>query len=32
MSVKYYDWTAYHANMRGNKVAIIDLDAQNELT
>jgi len=32
MSVKYYDWTAYHANMRGNKVAIIDLDTQNELT
>ena len=32
MSVKYYDWTAYHANMRGNKVAIIDLDTRNELT
>jgi fatty-acyl-CoA synthase len=32
MSVKYYDWTAYHANMRGNKVAIIDLDTNNELT
>ena len=32
MSVKYYDWTAYHSNMRGNKVAIIDLDTRNELT
>ena len=32
MSVKYYDWTAYHANMRGNKVAIIDLDTHNEVT
>lgn len=32
MSVKYYDWTAYHADMRGDKVAIVDLDTQNELT
>ena len=32
MSVKYYDWTAYHANMRGDKVAIIDLDTNNEVT
>ncbi len=32
MSVKYYDWTAYHANMRGNTVAIVDLDTKNELT
>lgn len=32
MSVKYYDWTAYHASVRGDKVAIVDLDTQQEVT
>ena len=32
MSTKYYDWTAYHASMRGDKVAIVDLDTQEEVT
>ncbi len=32
MSVKYYDWTAYHAYVRGNKVAIVDLDTKAEVT
>ena len=32
MSVKYYDWTAYHANVRAHKVAIVDLDNQHETT
>ncbi len=26
MDVKYYDWTAYHARIRPNKKAIVDLD------
>ncbi len=32
MSVKHYDWTAYHAGVRGSKVAIVDLDTQEEVT
>ena len=32
MSVKHYDWTAHHAGMRGDKVAIVDLDTGVELT
>ena len=32
MSTKYYDWSAYHASMRGDKVAIVDLDTQEEVT
>jgi fatty-acyl-CoA synthase len=32
MSVKHYDWTAHHAGVRGDKVAIIDLDTGSELT
>lgn len=32
MSVKYYDWTAYHAQVRGEKIAIIDLDTQEEVS
>ena len=32
MSVKHYDWVAHHANMRGDKVAIVDLDTGTELT
>ena len=31
MSVKHYDWTAY-AGVRGSKVAIVDLDTQEEVT
>ena len=26
MAVKHYDWTAHHAGVRGDKVAIVDLD------
>ena len=32
MGTKYYDWTAYHAGVRGNKVAIVDLDTAEEVT
>ena len=32
MTVKHYDWSAYHANVRPNKVAIRDLSANKELT
>ena len=32
MAVKYYDWTAHHAHMRPEKVAIIDLDNDTRLT
>lgn len=32
MSVKYYDWAAYHADVRGDKVAIVDLDTQEQVT
>jgi fatty-acyl-CoA synthase len=32
MAVKYYDWTAHHADMRPEKVAIIDLDYDTHLT
>ena len=32
MSTKYYDWTAHHASMRSDKVAIVDLDTQEEVT
>ena len=32
MSVKHYDWTAYHAGIRPNKIAMIDLDTGIETT
>ena len=32
MSVRYYDWTAHHSYMRGDSVAISDLDTGVELT
>ena len=32
MTVKHYDWSAYHANVRPNKVAIRDLSTNKELT
>ncbi len=32
MADKYYDWTAHHADVRPDKVAIIDLDTGAELT
>jgi fatty-acyl-CoA synthase len=32
MAVKYYDWTAHHADMRPEKVAIVDLDYNTQLT
>ena len=32
MSTKYYDWAAYHSSVRGDKVAIVDLDTQEEVT
>ena len=32
MTVKHYDWSAYHANVRPNKVAIRDLSSNKELT
>ena len=32
MTVKHYDWSAYHANVRPNKIAIRDLSANKELT
>ena len=32
MAVKHYDWTAHHAGVRGDKVAIIDLDTGSELS
>ena len=32
MTVKHYDWTAHHACVRGDKVAIVDLDTGNELS
>ena len=32
MAVKLYEWTAHHAGVRGDKVAIIDLDTGNELS
>ena len=32
MTVDYYDWSAYHANVRPNQVAIRDLSANKELT
>ncbi len=32
MAVKYYDWTAHHADMRPNKIAITDLDTGASLT
>jgi len=32
MTVNYYDWSAYHANVRPNKIAIRDLSINKELT
>ena len=32
MAVRYYDWTAHHSYMRGDSVAISDLDTGVELT
>ena len=32
MTVNYYDWSAYHANVRPNKIAIRDLSVNKELT
>ena len=32
MSVKHYDWTAHHASVRGDKVAIVDLDTGSEVS
>ena len=32
MKVKHYDWTAHHAGVRGDKVAIVDLDTGSETT
>ncbi len=32
MDVKHYDWTAYHAGIRPNKTAIVDLDTGAETT
>ena len=32
MTVNYYDWSAYHANVRPNKIAIRDLSFNKELT
>ena len=32
MTVKYYDWAAYHADVRGDKVAIVDLDTHEQVT
>ena len=32
MTVDYYDWSAYHANVRPNQIAIRDLSANKELT
>ena len=32
MAVKHYDWTAHHAGVRGDKVAIVDLDTGHELS
>ena len=32
MAVKYYDWTAHHADMRPAKIAIKDLDTGAAIT
>ena len=32
MTVNYYDWSAYHANVRPNQIAIRDLSVNKELT
>ena len=32
MTINYYDWSAYHANVRPNKIAIRDLSINKELT
>ena len=32
MNVKYYDWSAHHAQVRPDQVAIVDLDTQLQLT
>jgi len=32
MTVNHYDWSAYHANVRPNKIAIRDLSINKELT
>ena len=32
MSVKHYDWSAYHAYVRPTKIAIRDLSAKQSLT
>ena len=32
MTVKHYDWSAYNANVRPNKIAIRDLSTKKNLT
>ncbi len=32
MAVKHYDWTSHQAQMRPNKIAIVDLDNGRELS
>ncbi|MFT4677760.1 MAG: fatty-acyl-CoA synthase [Candidatus Azotimanducaceae bacterium] len=32
MAVKHFDWTAYQADVRPNKVAIVDLDTERSVT
>ena len=32
MTVKHYDWSAYHSNVRPNKIAIRDLSSNRNLT
>jgi fatty-acyl-CoA synthase len=32
MTMPYYDWSAHQANVRPNDVAIVDLDAEREIT
>ena len=32
MTVKHYDWSAYHSYVRPNKIAIRDLSANQSLT
>ena len=32
MTVQHYDWSAYHSNVRPNKIAIRDLSSNRNLT
>lgn len=32
MAVKYYDWLAHHEDIRGDKIAIRDLDTDQQIS